>query len=257
MTNALNIAHTMNVTERELDAHQRRQRVDAVLAACASDSERTMVAHMTLTHRDFIADGFARRHAGSAVAAHAAVPAKALIMSARGIARSASETADASEGCRKLRTAISHIASAVSRATGGMMIASGRGMGGRHGIEEGRRLLDETYRPSEEDADALLGEALGLLEECEDHAVEPENFKKLCMAGALLEMLLDEIVPAYTVMHPELIATPAGEVDDRYAMPPIEQQAARRGGLSDMEREICERMNVTSTAYLAQKAKRQ
>jgi hypothetical protein len=108
----------MNVTERELDAHQRRQRVDAVLAACASDGERIMVAHMTITHRDFAADRFARRHAEHAVAAHAAVPARALIASAHSIARSAGECDEITDGYRKLRTAISHVASAATGQAG-------------------------------------------------------------------------------------------------------------------------------------------
>ena len=255
MSSEQNIFRNMNVTEAEVDTHQRRQRVDAVLAASAGDSEGMMVAHMTLTHRDLAGDRFARRHAEHAVAAHAAVPARVLIATARGIARSAGESDDVSEGIRKLRTAIGHIASAAARARGAnMLIASARGAGGRHAIGEGRRLAGEMYRPNEQDADALLGEAMGLLEECEGNADAPENFKALCLAGALLEMLLDEITPAYTHLHPDEIG--GGEIDENYAMPPLEKMAAVRDGLTEMERTICRNTNVTVAAYLAAKVKR-
>ena len=271
MTNEQNIFRGMNISEAEMDAHQRRKRVDAVLAACASEGERNIVAHLSLTHRDFAADGFARRHAGSMVAALAAVPATALIASARSIARRAAECDDVSEGCRKLRAVISLVASAVAKARGAnLMIASARGVGGRHAIEEGRKLAGEEYRPDEQDVDALLREAIGLLEECEGEAGEPANFKKLCIAGALLEMLLDEIVPGITWLHPDLIQ--GGPVDENYAMPPIEKMAAKDNSLSDrydqgdlksaermldqVEREICRGMDITPAAYLAEKAKR-
>jgi hypothetical protein len=45
------------------------------------------------------------------------------------------------------------------------MIAAARGAGGRHAIGEGRRLAGELYRADEQDLDALLGEAMGLLED--------------------------------------------------------------------------------------------
>jgi hypothetical protein len=150
-----------------------------------------------------------------------------------------------------------------------MMIASARGAGGRHAIGEGRRLAGEIYRANEQDADALLGEAMDLLEECEGNANSPESFKQLCIAGALLEMLLDEITPAYTYLHPDEIG--GGEVDDNFAMPPIEKMAAddslsdkyAQGDLRNaermldqVEREICRGMDITPAAYLAEKAKR-
>jgi hypothetical protein len=67
-------------------------------------------------------------------------------------------------------------------------------------------------------------------------------------------MLLDEITPAYTELHPDEIR--GGEIDENYAMPPTEKMAAGQDGLTEMERAICRNMNVTPGAYLASKGKR-
>jgi hypothetical protein len=220
------ILRNLNVREAEVLARQRRMRVDAVLAARASAGERALAAQMTISHRDLVGRGFLQRHAGGApIAAHAAVPATALVASACSIARSAGECEDISQGYEKISTAIAFVASAAARAQGTNMItiAAARGAGGRHAIDQGRRLAGEIHRPADADADALLGEALGLLEECEGQADSLENFKKLCVAGALLEMLLDEITPAYTALHPDEIA--GAQADERYAMPPIDKMA--------------------------------
>jgi hypothetical protein len=93
--------------------------------------------------------------------------------------------------------------------------AAARGAGGRHAIDsamgtpEARALADHP-------PDELIAEARSILDEAEGRAAEPELFKSICLAGALIHFALDQITPGWAALHPEEVGAPP---DANYAMP--------------------------------------
>ena len=88
--------------------------------------------------------------------------------------------------------------------SGNIAIHAARGAGGRHVIDA---MLDKA-KASGMDANTpeeLVGEAISMLGECVGQVEEPERFKKLGLVGALIHLALDEITPAYTQLHPEMV----------------------------------------------------
>ena len=248
------ISH-FNVSESEVLAFKRRQRVDALCAAALTAAERGICANMMLTPRDVMAQRFTARFRGPE---HAAVAVEQLIKSARGIL-SAAPAKSWPDRDAAVVTAQAFIGAAVMRRSGLAGFAI-RGAGGREAIRSGRDLAAETHRKisgnlEEADVNALLGEALQLLEEVEGKAGDPESFKKIAQAGGLIEMLLDEITPAYTALHPEAVGG-GDAVDENFTMPPSAKMAVGHDGLTDAERPICAQFKTTPAEFLAAKAAR-
>jgi hypothetical protein len=111
--------------------------------------------------------------------------------------------------------------------SGNIAIHAARGAGGRHVIDamldkakasgmDGSGSTDPLPTPDTNTAEELVGEAVSVLQECLGHVDDPENFKKLGMVGAMIHMALDEITPAYTALHPEMIE--GHPVDPNYSL---------------------------------------
>jgi hypothetical protein len=108
-----------------------------------------------------------------------------------------------------------NVLSTATLGSGNIAIHAARCAGGRHVIDAmlDRAKLSELDKCTPEE---LVGEAISLLEECVGHVEEPESFKKLGMVGAMIHLTLDEITPAYTALHPEMVE--GHPVDASYAL---------------------------------------